>query len=52
MIKCNLLRFSFVWSFHNKIVRRFSLIFFGTAKQDYAMSNENKTNVELSTSNK
>ena len=30
MIKCNLLKLSFVWNFHNKIVFQFSLIFFVT----------------------
>ena len=42
MIKSDLLKTSFVWNFHNKIVCLFNLIFFGTTKQDYVIKRKRK----------
>ena len=50
MIKCNLLKFSFLWNFRNKIVSRiYSNIF---CRSKMILCNKNKKVVLFSTSNK
>ena len=50
MINCELLKFSFVWNFYNKVMDRIYSNIFQYDK--IKLSNGNKRNVNFSTSNK